>query len=340
MKIIVDAFGGDNAPLEILKGCSRAVRDLGVSILLTGSEKEIRRVAEENGVPLAGMGIVDAPDVITMEEHAGEIMRSKKDCSMAVGLKLLAEGKGDAFITAGSTGALVVGATRLVKRIKGIKRPALAPCMPNDKGFFMLIDCGANVECKPEYLQQFALMGSIYMERVMGVENPRVGLANVGTEDTKGGPLQHDTFALLKETPVNFIGNIEAREIPMDAADVVVADGFTGNMILKLYEGVAITMMKNLKRIFLSTTKTKIGALLLKDSMASFKKKMDYNEYGGAPLIGIAKPVFKSHGSSDAKTFFNAIRNTYQYVKGDVVGQISSALASMNQEEAPEEGES
>ncbi len=332
MRIIVDAFGGDNAPLEILKGCARAVQELGVSILLTGSEQEIRRVADENQLSLAGMGIIDAPDVITMEEHAGEIMRSKKDCSMAVGLRQLAAGKGDAFITAGSTGALVVGATLLVKRIKGIKRPALAPCMPNDKGFFMLIDCGANVECKPENLQQFALMGSIYMNRVMGVENPRVGLVNVGTEDTKGGPLQHETFALLKETPVNFVGNIEARDIPVDAADVVVADGFTGNVILKLYEGVSMTMMKNLKGIFLSTTKRKIGALLLKDGMASLKKKMDYNEYGGAPLMGIAKPVFKSHGSSDAKTFFNAIRNTYQYVQGDVVGQISAALGSIKQD--------
>lgn len=337
MKIIVDAFGGDNAPLEILKGCALAVQEMGIEILLTGSEKEIRRVAGENGIALDHMTIADAPSVITMEDHPGEIMKSKRDCSMAEGLRRLAAGEGDAFVSAGNTGALVVGASRIVRRIKGIRRPALAPIMPNDKGFFMLIDCGANVECKPENLQQFALMGSVYMERVMGVKTPRVGLANIGTEETKGGALQLEAFALLKQTPVNFIGNVEAREIPRDGADVVVADGFTGNVILKLYEGVAMTMLKNLKRIFFKNAKTKLAAAMLKADMQAFKKKMDYNEYGGAPLMGTQKPVFKSHGSSDANTFCNAIRNTCRFVEGDVVGEITRALAAMGVAEGSSE---
>ncbi|MDD6175807.1 MAG: phosphate acyltransferase PlsX [Firmicutes bacterium] len=338
MRIIVDAFGGDNAPVEILKGCALALEEFSdLSILLTGSEEIIRKVCAEQNISLDRMEIVDAPQVITMEEHAGEIMRSKKDCSMAQGLRRLAAGEGDAFVTAGSTGALVVGATLIVKRIKGIKRAALAPVMPNDKGFFMLIDCGANVECKPENLQQFGMMGSIYMEKVMGVKNPRVGLVNVGTEETKGGDLQLQTFELLKNhTPVNFVGNVEAREIPKDGADVVVTDGFTGNVILKLYEGVAMTMLRNIKRIFLTNLKTKLAAAMVKSNLAGFKKKMDYNEYGGAPLMGISKPVFKSHGSSDANTFRNALRNTYRFVKGDVVGEISAALAQMKTEDGEE----
>lgn len=331
MKIIVDAFGGDNAPVEILKGCALALEEFSdLSIMLTGSEEIIRKVCAEENIPLDRMEIIDAPEVITMEEHAGEIMRSKRNCSMAQGLRRLADGEGDAFVTAGSTGALVVGATLLVKRIKGIKRAALAPVMPSDKGFFMLIDSGANVECKPENLQQFGVMGSIYMEKVMGVKNPRVGLVNVGVEETKGGDLQLEAFDLLKNhTPVNFVGNVEAREIPKDGADVIVADGFTGNVILKLYEGVAMTMMKNIKRIFLTNLKTKIAAAMVKSNLAGFKKKMDYNEYGGAPLMGISKPVFKSHGSSDANTFRNALRNTYRFVQGNVVGEISNALAQM-----------
>ena len=333
MKIIVDAFGGDNAPLEILKGCALALQELDMEILLTGDAKVIRKVAEENGISLERMEIVHAPEVITMEEHAGEIMKSKRGCSMAEGLRRLAAGEGDAFVTAGSTGALVVGATRIVRRLKGIKRPALAPVMPSDTGMFMLIDCGANVECKPENLQQFGLMGSVYMEQVMGVKNPRVGLANIGTEETKGGELQQQALALLKKTPVNFVGNVESRDIPAGVADVVVSDGFTGNIILKLYEGLATVMMKNIKRIFYSNFKTKIGALLIKKDMYSFKKKMDYNEYGGAPLMGISKPVFKSHGSSNANTFRNALRNTYLFVQKDVVGKISDSLASMKLEE-------
>ena len=335
MKIIVDAFGGDNAPLEILKGCAEAVQELDIEILLTGSEPEIRRVASENGISLERMEIAHTDSVITMEDHAGDILRDKNDSSMALGLKKLAAGEGDAFISAGNSGALIVGATMTVKRIKGIKRVAFSPVIPKQEGFFMLIDSGANVECKPEMLCQFGIMGSIYVNKVMGVKNPRVALANVGTEDHKGGDLQHEAFRLLKESPVNFIGNIEAREIPFDAGDVIVADGFTGNCILKLYEGVAMCMMGLIKGILTKNLKNKIAASLILPDMKELKKHLDYNEYGGAPIMGAAKPVFKAHGDSKAKTFKNALRLTKAYVEGHVVEEISKSLEAMKAAKEP-----
>lgn len=331
MKIIVDAFGGDDAPLEVLKGCEMAVQELGIEILLTGSEAEIRRVAKEHSISLEHMEIADTPDVITMEDSAGDIMKSKANSSMAVGLKKLSAGEGDAFISAGNSGALVVGTTLLVKRIKGVKRVAFAPIMPKDVDAFMLIDCGANVDCKPEMLYQFGVMGSIYMEKVMGYKKPRVALANIGTEDHKGGALQHEAFALLKNSPLNFIGNIEARDIPFNAADVIVSDGFTGNVILKLYEGVAMFFMDRLKGIFKKNAKNKLAAALVMNDFRAFKSAMDYNEYGGAPLIGAAKPVFKAHGSSQAKTFKNALRLTKAYVEGNVVQAIEQSVAEFKE---------
>jgi len=327
MKIIVDAFGGDNAPLEILKGCAQAAENLDLDIMLTGSEVEIRRVAKENAVSLNRMEIVDAPDVITMSDHAGEIMKSKTNCSMAEGLRRLAAGEGDAFISAGNSGALVVGATLIVKRIKGIKRVAFAPIIPKNDGCFMLIDSGANVECKPDMLRQFGVMGSIYMNKVMNVENPRVALANIGTEDHKGGALQHDAFAMLKDSSLNFVGNIEARDIPLDAGDVIVADGFTGNIILKTYEGVAMMLLGKIKGIFTKNLINKIAAAIVLKDIKALKKTVDYNEYGGAPLMGCAKPVFKAHGSAKAKTFFNALRLTKAYVSGSVVNEIANSVA-------------
>ncbi len=332
MKIIVDAFGGDNAPLEIIKGCAEATKELDIDIMLAGSEAEIRRVAQENQISLDRIEIADAPDVITMEDAAGDIMKAKSNSSMAVGLKKLAAGEGDAFLSAGNSGALVVGATMIVKRIKGVKRVAFAPVMPKDKGFFMLIDSGANVDCKPEMLRQFGVMASIYVEKVMGVKNPRVGLANVGVEDHKGGELQHAAFALLKDSPVNFIGNIEARDIPYDAADVIVADGFTGNCILKLYEGVAMLMMGKIKEIFKKSAKNMIAASLIMKDLKGLKKEMDYNEYGGAPIMGAAKPVFKAHGSSKAKTIKSALRLTKAYVEGNVVQEIADSIQALKGE--------
>jgi fatty acid/phospholipid synthesis protein PlsX len=326
MKIIVDAFGGDNAPLEILKGCAMAVDGLDLDIVLTGREKEIRRVAEENNISLNRMAIIDTPDVITMEDHAGEVMKSKSNSSMAVGLQKLAAGEGDAFISAGNSGALVVGANLIVKRIKGIKRVAFAPIMPKDKGCFMLIDSGANVDCKPEMLRQFGVMGSIYMQKVMNIPNPRVALANIGTEDHKGGELQHETFAMLKNSNLNFVGNVEARDIPLDAGDVIVADGFTGNVILKMFEGVAIMLMGKIKDIFIKSFLNKLAALIVLKDIKILKKTMDYNEYGGAPLMGCAKPVFKAHGSAKAKTFYNALRLLKAYVEGNVVDEIAASV--------------
>ena len=328
MKIIVDAFGGDNAPLEILKGCAQAVEELDIDILLTGREDEIRRVAKENEISLNRMQIIDTPDVITMEEHAGEIMKSKSNSSMAEGLRRLTAGEGDAFISAGNSGALVVGATLIVKRIKGIKRIAFAPVMPKKEGCFMLIDCGANVECKPDMLRQFGVMGSIYMQKVMNIQNPRVALANVGTDEHKGGALQHEAYAMLKDSGLNFTGNIEARDIPLDAGDVIVTDGFTGNSILKTYEGVAILLMGKLKEIFTKSSLNKLAAAIVLKDIKALKKTMDYNEYGGAPLMGCARPVFKAHGSAKAKTFYNALRLLKAYVSGGVVDEIASSIES------------
>lgn len=337
MKIIVDAFGGDNAPLEILKGCQMAVEEYGVDILLTGSETIIRQTAQQQGISLSHMEIFDAPDVIATDASPKSIMREKKDCSLAAGLKLLADGKGDAFISAGNSGALVFGTNMIVRCIPGIKRIAFAPVMPKREGFFMLCDGGANVECRADMLVQFGIMGSAYLEKVMGVKNPRVGLANVGTEDHKGGTLQHETFALLQKSGLNFVGNVEARDIPGDGADVIVADGFTGNVILKLYEGVAMELFGMIKELFSKNLKTKLAASLVLNDMRALKKRVDYNEYGGAPIIGAAKPVFKAHGSAKAKTFKNAIRLTKAYVEGHVIEEISEAITDFEQEHGGEQ---
>ncbi len=330
MKIIVDAFGGDNAPLEIIKGCALAVDEYGFNIVLVGPKGKIEDVANKNKISLKNMEIVNADEIITMEDSADTVIKTKKESSMAIGLKLLSKGEGDAFISAGNSGALVVGATLLVKRIKGIKRCAFAPILPKDDGFFMLIDSGANVECRPEMLYQFGVMGSIYMDKVMGINKPRIGLANVGTEEHKGSELQQNTFKLLQNSNLNFIGNIEARDIPIDAADVVVSDGFTGNIILKMYEGVALTLLNKIKGLFNKNLKTKLAASLVLSDMKELKKQIDYNEFGGAPIIGISKPVFKAHGSAKAKTFKNALKLTASYVENDVISEISTELKNNN----------
>ena len=248
MKIIVDAFGGDNAPLEILKGALEAKNEFNIDIIFTGSEEIIKKVSKENNLDISGVEIVNAEQVITMEEEPNVVLKAKSESSMAVGMKLLADGKGDAFVSAGNSGAICVGATLIVKRIKGIKRPGFAPVMPYfGGGCFMLCDGGANIECRPDMLVQYAKMGTAYMQDVMGVENPRVGLANVGTEEHKGTELYQTTYQLLKESGLNFVGNVEGRDIPNGACEVVVCDGFTGNLILKTYEGVALVLMDQIK---------------------------------------------------------------------------------------------
>lgn len=326
MTIIVDAFGGDNAPLEIIKGCALAVEEFGVNILLTGKEEIIRKTAEENNVSLNNIEIEDCSEVITMEDEPNSVLKTKKDSSMAVGFRMLNEGRGDAFISAGNSGALCVGATLAVRRIKGIKRPAFAPVLPSESGFFMLLDGGANVECRPEMLYQFALMGSVYMEKVMKVSNPKVGLANVGTEDHKGTELYRDTYKLLRDSKLNFIGNVEGRDIPKGICDVVVCDGFAGNMILKTYEGVAITLMKKMKHMFTDSFKGKLAAGLVMKDLKELKEKFNYNAYGGAPILGASKPVFKAHGDSKAVTLKNAIKLSMDYVAGKAIDEITSAL--------------
>ena len=333
MKIIVDAFGGDNAPLEILKACAEAVTDFDIDILLTGDQDEIRRVAKENNISLNRMEIIHAPSVITMEDEPTEITKGKSDSSMAEGCRQLVAGNGDAFISAGNSGALVVFATLLVKRIKGIKRVAFAPIMPKSKGHFMLLDAGANNECRPEMLQQFGVMGSIYMEKVMHLHNPRVGLANIGGEENKGTQVQVDAYQMLKASKLNFVGNVEGRALPVDAADVVVADGFTGNMILKVYEGVAMVLMSKIKGIFTKSTKNKLAASVVLKDMKELKKMFDYTEVGGAPILGASKPVFKAHGSADARTFKSAIRLTKQYVESNVVGLIADSISEYQTKE-------
>lgn len=332
MKIIVDAFGGDNAPLEIIKGCKDAQEEYGFEIILTGNEKKIRDVSKENKLNIKGIQIINTTDVISMEDEPSEILKSKSGSSMAIGLKSLSEGKGDAFVSAGNSGALAVGATMITGRIKGISRCAFAPVVPKSRGSFMLIDSGANADCRPEMLRQFGIMGSIYMEKVMKIRNPRVGLANVGTEEHKGDSLRRSAYRLLSESGINFVGNIEARDIPDDGADVVVADGFTGNIILKLYEGMASLLFGKFKEILSKNIKTKFAASLILSDMKMMKKQIDYNQYGGAPLMGISSPVFKAHGSSSAVTIKNAIRLTGEYVKADVSKKISDAINETKKE--------
>ncbi|WP_037297966.1 phosphate acyltransferase PlsX [Ruminococcus flavefaciens] len=328
MKIIVDAFGGDNAPLEVIKGCERAVRELGVSIILTGSEPKIKKCAGENGLSLSGIEIVHTDDVFDIHEEPKEIIKSGKNSSMAMGLSLLAEGRGDAFVSAGSTGALVMGATFIVKRIKGIKRIAPSPVLPGDNGSFILLDAGANTECRPEMLVQFAIMGSAYMEKVMGVKDPKVGLLNIGSEETKGRELEIEAYKLLEKSGLNFTGNVEARDMPRGDVQVVVTDGFTGNIALKLYEGMGSFFAKKVKWIFSGAGK--LGALFSMGKIKQFRKQMDYKEVGGSALLGVRKPVIKAHGSSDGTAFFNAVRQAKRCIEGDVAGVTESYVARMS----------
>lgn len=327
MKIIVDAMGGDNAPLEIIKGSAEGAAEYGVDIILVGDEAVIKKVSEENNIDISKMRIVHASEVISNDEDADSVLKKKPDSSLAVGMKLLAEGEGDAIVSAGNSGAICVGGTLIVKRIKKVKRPAFAPVLPHTKGGnFMLIDAGANLECRPEMLYQYAVMASAYMEKVMKINNPRVGLANVGVEEHKGMELQHSAYALLKDSDLNFVGNVEARDLPSGVCDVCVCDGFTGNMILKTYEGVAKSLFGMIKELFSKSVKNKIAAGLIIKDLKGMAATFDYNEVGGAPIMGTAKPVFKAHGSSKAKTFKNAIRVTKDYVEGDVISEITKAI--------------
>lgn len=329
MRIIVDGFGGDNAPLEVLKGCIDAVNGLGVEITVVGDEKKIRACAEEAGLDITKLSLAHADGVMEICYEPNKILKEYSDTSMAVGLKMLASGEGDAFVSAGSTGALVVGATFIVKRIGGIKRLALATLLPTLKGNTLLLDCGANADCRPEMLAQFGVMGSAYMTSFMSVEKPRVALANIGAEPSKGRELELESYKYLEAAPIDFIGNIEGRDIPLGAADVVVADGFTGNLILKTIEGMGKFFSTNLKEMFKGGLGGKLGAVLLMGKIKEFKKKTDYTEHGGAPLLGAKKPVIKAHGSSNAKAFYNAIRQAKICVENDLVGGITAGVEKL-----------
>ena len=323
MNILIDAFGGDNAPLEVIRGGARAVQELGVTVTLVGDEQKIRACAEKNRLPLDGMEILHAPAVFDIHEEPTSLLKQHADTSMSVGMKSLHDGKGDAFVCAGSTGALLVGATFLVKRIAGIKRAAVAPVLPTETTPFLLIDGGANNDCRPEMLVQFAIMGSAYMQNVMHVDKPRVALLNVGAEETKGRELELESYVQLAQAPVNFIGNIEARELPAGAADVVVTDGFTGNVALKLYEGMGKFMAHQMKGNLFAGVAGKLAALLILPKIKALTKKMDYKAVGGAVMLGVQKPVIKAHGSSDGTAFFNAIRQAKDCVAGNVVQTIA-----------------
>lgn len=331
MKIIIDAMGGDNAPAEIVKGAVRAKRELGVDIVLVGQQEAVKNCLRAEDCD--DIEVINAEEVVTMEDDPSTAIRRKKDSSMAVALNLLRDGAGDAVISAGSTGALLTGATLVVKRIHGIRRAALAPVLPAGEHGVMLIDCGANVECTAEYLLQFAYMGSFYAKKLMGCENPRVGLLSNGTEPGKGGELQHQAYALMRqahdEGRLNFVGNVEGTGVFAGEADVIVTDGFTGNVMLKTTEGVIKFMMKQLKGVFYKSTVNKLAAAVLKKDLGVMKRSMDVNEVGGTALIGISKPVIKAHGSSNAASIFAAVRQAVNYVNTGIIDDITANIEYM-----------
>lgn len=332
MKIAVDAFGGDNAPDEVIKGAVEAVEMYGVDVILTGDENTIHERFKALGLSEKGIEVVHADGVIQIEDNPLDIRKVKKDCSMGKAFQLVVSGEADAFVSAGSTAAIVVGGTTITGRLKGVKRPSLTPLLPGANGTYLLTDGGANSECRPEMLVQFAVMGSIYMEKLMGIKNPRVGLLNIGTEEEKGRELEQQTHELLKNSGLNFSGNIEAREVPLNAVDVIVTDGFTGNIYLKTVEGMGKYMKKALKETIFGGGISKIGALFCMKGIKAVSKQTDYREIGGSPLLGSAKAVIKAHGSSDAKAFRNAIRQAMEYVEKNVGAEIEAALAAMGNE--------
>ena len=336
MKIILDAMGGDNAPEAPVLGAIEAAKAYGTEITLVGRGEAILEVMRKHGIENLpkGMEIANADDVVDMHDDPGSVIHKRKNSSMIVGLKMLAEGQGDAFVSAGSTGALLTGATLIVKRVKGIRRAAMAPSMPNKAGGkTIIVDCGANAECTPEFLLQFGLVGSIYAKKVYGVENPRIGLLNIGTEDSKGTQLQKDAYVLLQDVHnqglINFVGNIEARSVPLGEVDVVVCDGFSGNVLIKSIEGTAMFMGSLLKKVFKKNVFSKIGYLLCKSGVSDMMKMMDYREIGGTQFLGIKKPVIKAHGSSDALAFRNAVKQAAEAADHNVAPELESALQQM-----------
>ena len=344
MKIIIDAMGGDNAPGEIVRGALQANREFGHHIVLVGRGEDILQVLQQDGLSQlpAGVEIAHASEVVEICDNPATAFKEKKDSSLTVGLNLLKNGGGDAFVSAGSTGALLSGATLLVKRIHGIRRAAMCPVIPTGCGGSLLIDCGANAECTSEYLLQFAFMGAYYAERVLNRPQPRVALLNIGAEESKGDPLRRETYALLKQAGeagrINFVGNVEGREAVFGAADVIVADGFTGNIFLKTLEGTGMFLAGEIKKMFKRNLKTKLGALMVKDGIADFKKLLDYREVGGTALLGISRPVIKAHGSSDAYAIRSAIRQAAQFASAGIIDDITENVEYMRLPPVPAGG--
>ncbi len=333
MKIIIDAMSGDNAPHEIIKGAILAKSEFSCGIILVGDETIIRESAEAQKLSLEGIEIVNASEVITMED-APLAIREKRDSSMRVGFRLLHDGAGDAFVGAGNTGAMHVGSTLFVRRIRGIRRSAIASILPLEKPL-ILIDSGANIEVTEEFLHQFAIMGSIYMKNMFRIENPKVGLLNNGTEEAKGTPLYVNTYKILSESPhINFVGNIEGKDISFGKCDILVCDGFTGNIALKTMEGMGLFIMKKIKKVFCANIFTKLAYLLCKKKVSALRRELDASEYGGAPFLGIAAPVIKAHGSSDAYAIKNAVRQAITCCETNIVGEISEIFKTIQTETA------
>ena len=330
VKVAVDAMGGDNAPSEIVKGAVEAVEERkDISVVLVGNQPVVEEELAKYQYPKEQMEIRHASEVILTEEPPVNAIRSKKDSSIVVGMKMVKAGEADAFVSAGSSGAILVGGQVIVGRNKGVERPPLAPLIPTEKGVSLLIDCGANVDARPSHLVQFAKMGSIYMEHVVGIKNPTVAIVNIGAEEEKGNALVKETFPLLKECKdINFIGSIEAREIPHGGADVVVCEAFVGNVILKLYEGVGATLLSKVKEGMMSSLRSKIGALLVKPALKATLKSFDASRYGGAPLLGLKGLVVKTHGNSTANEVRNSILQCVTFKEQAINEKIRESLAA------------
>lgn len=327
MRIIVDGMGGDYAPVEILKGCAMAVETLGVEITVTGEREILEKAFKDNNISTEGIEIEESEGVIKMEDNPLLIRTEKKNTSLGKAFHLLREGKGDALVSAGNSGAVIIGATIIAGRIKGLNRPAFAAVVPTEKGYAQLLDSGANIECTPLQLEQFAVMGSVYMKKMFNIQSPKVGLANNGTEETKGTELYKETFkALANNDKINFIGNVEGRALMLGDADVIVADGFTGNLMLKSAEGACKYFLHAMKDMF-SGFNGKLAALLVLKKINALKKRADVKEVGGAPVLGCAKPVIKAHGNSDAKAICSAIRQARDYAASGAIEEITEAFA-------------
>jgi glycerol-3-phosphate acyltransferase PlsX len=333
MKIVLDGMGGDNAPNSNVEGAVLAIKEYGVNLIVTGNKEMLESEFNKYDFDKTKLEIIHTTEIIENEDKPVKAIRSKKDSSMVVALRQVKEKNAGAIVSAGNTGALLAGGLFVVGRIKGIDRPCLCPAIPNVKrGMTIIADGGANADCKPKNLLEFAVMSSIYSNKVLGIDKPRIALANVGVEEGKGNDLVKKAFDEIKNADINFIGNIEARDIINDKTDVIVCDGFTGNILLKSAEGVAMSVMGLLKETLLSSTKGKIGALILKDDLKKLKSYMDYSEYGGAPLLGVEGGVIKAHGSSNALAIKNAIGQAIKFIEGNVVEDIKNYVKNIDEE--------